>query len=965
MALYTPGTLVQARRRLWRVDAQDGDTLFLTAVDEATRQARLYLPFETVTPGSLPKPDPNTIGTAQAHDLMLRAFRLSMVHGTAPLLALQRSRAIPVAYQLVPLVMALEQPRVRLLIADDIGLGKTIEAGLVISELLARGLARRVLVICPASLREQWRQALDYFFHLKALIFSRTHRRALERDLPAGSNPWEFHNAFIVSVDYAKTPEIKNQILEVNWDIVLVDEAHQMAKPHQTGPDQRVSMDRWELGKALAFSPKVRHLLLLTATPHNGYTDSFASLLRLLDVGAVDGPEHAPRIDRQIARKHIIQRRRKDVEQWLKVANERGANGQPVQRERSNERSKFPERDQDEVTVIPTAQELEVINEVNRYGELILENAREAQANVQILAGWTVLHLHKRALSSPEALRCSLRNRRAALEQRLAGLTEVDSGLPFEAARANVLDEEAGEQFDEAEIVERSEKVVPGDTTALRTELIVLEHLQILAARIKPSADSKLQHLMRNTLRGMLTRRHKAIIFSRYRDTMAYVAEQLGKSNLYSYAQVFTLHGGMNEAQRQEVFAKFEAAKDAVLVATDAISEGVNLQYLASQIIHYELPWNPNRLEQRNGRVDRFGQPEDMVVIRTLVMDDTLDAAILKVLVEKARRIRKEYGFAPPYFGDENNILDFIQEHGLGVRLGPVQLGLFESLTVRNDQPKDSFDEELLERIQGESFYGQTDISLQVVEEQMRRVRETVGSTEEIRRFVLSGLNRLHCQIEENGDGTFRIVIQHPDLRLPGLDSVIARVTFDPQLGLDHPEVEVMDLGHPLVRRFMDILKREAFEQDSDRPDVQLRYGRTAVLLTREVAEMTALYTLLVRYTTATRPPKILEDLLSVAIPVYEDEALNERDARRLADAQPVAETVTPEEAREVLSDALQRPDLDQAFARQIEARRQALEGDRQRLKEALQRQAGWLEGADRLSVSSWDLLAIKVLWPV
>ncbi|HMN15289.1 MAG TPA: DEAD/DEAH box helicase, partial [Bellilinea sp.] len=419
MTIYSPGTLVHARRRLWRVDGQDDDILYLTAVDEATRQTRLYLPVEEVTPGSLPKPDPKIVGTPQANDLMQRAFRLSMVHSTAPFLSLQRSRAIPVEYQLVPLVMALEQPRVRMLIADDIGLGKTVEAGLVISELMARGLARRLLIVCPASLREQWKQALDYFFHLEALIFSRTHRRALERDLPAGSNPWEFHNAFIVSVDYAKSPEIKNQILDVTWDVVVVDEAHQIAKPHQSGPDQRVRMDRWDLGKALAASAKVKHLLLLTATPHNGYTDSFGSLLRLLDTGAVDGPEHAPRINRQTARYHVVQRRRKDVEQWL-----RQAAGQQTDRQRS----KFPERDQDEITVIPTAQELEVINEVGRYGELILENARGAQANVQTLAGWAVLHLHRRALSSPEALRCSLSNRREALEKRLVGLTEAESG---------------------------------------------------------------------------------------------------------------------------------------------------------------------------------------------------------------------------------------------------------------------------------------------------------------------------------------------------------------------------------------------------------------------------------------------------------------------------------------------------------------------------------------------------------
>jgi len=953
MAVFTPGTLVQARRRLWRVDGQDGDVLYLTAIDEATRQTRLYLPIEPVSPGNLPKPDPASVGTIQAHDLMLRAFRLSMVHSTAPLLALQRSRAIPVEYQLVPLVMALEQPRVRLLIADDIGLGKTVEAGLVVSELLARGQARRVLVVCPASLREQWKNALDYFFHLEAVIFSRTHRRALERDLPAGSNPLEAHNTFIISVDYAKAPEIKSQILEVPWDIVIIDEAHQIAKPHQTGPDQRVRMDRWELGKALAFSPKIRHLLLLTATPHNGYTASFASLLRLLYTGIVDGPEHAPRINRQAARQHVVQRRRQDVEQWLHQSN--------------GQRGKFPERDQDEITVIPTAQELEIIDEVKRYGELILENARGAQAQIQTLAGWTVLHLHKRALSSPEALRCSLRNRQAALEKRLAGLTEVDAGLPSEIARANVLDEEVGEQFDETEVGDRSEKVVPGDPGALRAELQALEHLEALTAKVKPANDSKLQNLLRNTLRGMLARRHKVIIFTRYRDTLEYVAKQIDNSNLYSHVKVITLHGQMNEAQRQEAFEKFDQAKDAVLIATDAISEGVNLQYLASQIIHYELPWNPNRLEQRNGRVDRFGQPEPTVVIRTLVVDDTLDAAILKVLIEKARRIRTEYGFAPPFFGDENNILDFIQEHGLGVHLGPVQLSLFDSLSTEKSgaEMQDPFSEELLERVRGESFYGQTDITLGVVEEQLRQVQETIGSQDEIRRFVLSGLNRLNCSVEENGDGTLRIVIGHPDLHLPGIGAEIRKATFDPQLGLDRPEVDVLDLGHPLLRRMMDILKREAFEPDIGRVEEQGRYGRTAVMLTMDTPEMAALYTLLVRFTTSTQPPQILEDLLTVAIPLYGDKPMTEEETRSLLTASPAAGTVTSEEAREALNDALMRLDLDHLFSGQIEARRQALEADRRRLREVLQRQAGWLEGADRLSVSSWDLLTVKVLWPV
>jgi SNF2 family DNA or RNA helicase len=846
--------------------------------------------------------------------------------------------------------MALEQPRVRLLIADDVGLGKTIEAGLVISELLARGLARRVLVICPASLREQWRQALDYFFHLDAKIFSRERRRAIERDLPAGTNPLEFHNSLIISVDYAKAPEIKNQILEVPWDVVVIDEAHQVAKPHQTGPDQHVSMDRWELGKAISTSSKIRHLLLLTATPHNGYTDSFASLLRLLDVGAVDGPAHAPRINRAVARRHVVQRRRQDVEQWLREAN----GGQ----------QHFPERDQDEVTVQPSAEERQVINAVNRYGELILENVRDAQSNIQTLAGWAVLHLHKRALSSPEALRCSLRNRQAALEQRLAGMTDVESAIPSEAARANVLDEDAGEQFDEAEIVERSERVTAGSPEAIRAELRTLDELQAMAARVKPSVDNKLQDLLNNTLRSMLARRHKAIIFTRYRDTMDYLAEQIGKSPRFTHAQVVTLHGGMNEVQRQEAFGRFEQAKDAVMVATDAISEGVNLQYLASQIIHYELPWNPNRLEQRNGRVDRFGQPEGTVVIRTMVMNDTLDAVILEHLIRKTRQIRRDYGFAPPFFGDENNILDFIREHGRGIHLGPTQLSLFETLAQSQPEPQDPFSAELIERIRDESFYGQTDITLGVIEEEMRQVRSTIGSADEIRRFVLSGLNRLDCPIENNPDGTLKITVRHPDLRMPGVSEIIAHATFDPQTGLDHNDVDVLDLGHPLVRRLLDILKRRAFEADRMSVDAQTHYGRTAVMLARDVPEMTALYTLLARFTTATNPPQILEDLVSLAVPVYGDEVLDPTQEQKLVNVAPAPGTVTVDEAREALNDALNRPDLEDRIRKRIDSRLQQIVTERQHLRDELQRQAGWLQGADHLTVSSRDLLSVKILWP-
>ena len=417
---FQPGSVVRNRGRLWRVDELDGDVLVATSIDGGqTEQHDFYLPFEDITPAQLDLPPRDKVGAPQSQDLLLRAYRLSMMHGSAPLVSLQRSRVILTEYQLVPVVMALNVPRVRLLIADDVGLGKTVEAGLVVTELLSRQMARNVLVVCPANLREQWREALEYFFHPDAKVVSSRHRRALERHLPAGANPWEFYRYFVTSLDYAKTPAIRNQILEQKWDMVVVDEAHLVAKPHQASADQHVDMERWRFGEALA--EKARHLLLLTATPHNGYTDSFASLLSMLGVGATSGPRHEPRIHRSLAENHVCQRRRKDVEEWF---------------DRSGKKSPFPRRDQDEVIVQPTSYEREAISAVQDYGNLVLGSARSG-ARRPVMAYWTVMHLHKRALSSPEALRVSLKNRREGLERKLAGtiLEDEESGISSEAAR--------------------------------------------------------------------------------------------------------------------------------------------------------------------------------------------------------------------------------------------------------------------------------------------------------------------------------------------------------------------------------------------------------------------------------------------------------------------------------------------------------------------------------------------------
>ncbi len=960
---YAPGTVIRARSRIWRVDGQGKDVLIATPIDGGeAEQTKFYVPFEDIQPGRLEPPSPDIVGHPSAQDLLLRAYRLNLLHSTAPLISLQRSRVIPKDYQLVPVVMALEMPRVRMLIADDVGLGKTIEAGLIITELLARQMATRLLVITPANLREQWREALDYFFHIPARIISTRHRREMERELPAGANPWEHYRFLITSVDYAKQPAIKNQILEQQWSVVVIDEAHQGAKPHQGGPDQRVRMDRWELAKLLAASDRVRHLLLLTATPHNGYTDSFASLLRMLDVGAVTGPVHAPQIVRSAAERYVCQRRRKDVETWFQ--------DDPT-------RSPFPERDQNEVIVPPTAYEMDAIRAVETYGNQVLQQASVGSIQTRTLAHWTVMHLHKRALSSPEALRCSLRNRRERLKQRLAGaMAEAEETIiPPDVARANVLDEDTGERLTDEEAGQRTERVLYGSPEEIQNELELLEQVLEKASKVTTRRDSKLQKLLDAVLWQRLATDPKVVIFTRYVDTMNYLAKQIQRDKRYANAIVLTIHGGLNERQRREVFLAFERAKVGILVATDAISEGINLQHAAAQVIHYELPWNPNRLEQRNGRVDRFGQRKPVVYVRTMVMDETLDATILKVLVEKAAQIRCDYGFSPPYFGDETNILDLLEQHD--VTLGPKQLS-FEDLAAEtpDELVENPFAEETLERIKEDSFYGQTHISLPEIERRLEETAATVGSPEQIRQFLFSGLNRFGCSVGENGDrggrldGSWRILITNPALQTASVGEVIERATFDPEWALDDPDVTLLDVGHPLVRRLVEEVKQNSFREGLSRED-RNHYGRTAYVVTPDANEVMALFHLLARYVVNTEPTAIVEELLPAPVPVYSSQpaTVSGQQVTRLLEARPSPETRTEAEVQEALVDALAIEGLDALLEGAVETRRQELVTERTQMREQMEQResaqvAEWLRGIDDLLPGSFDLLTMTILFP-
>jgi superfamily II DNA or RNA helicase len=950
---FSPGQIVKARSRLWRVDDALDKVLIVTSIEGTPVQTRkLYLPLESVSLAKINPPLADRVGNYSAQDLMIRAFKLSMIHGTAPLLSLQRSRVVPELFQMVPVVMSLDMPRVRMLIADDVGLGKTIEAGLIISELFARQRASKLLVVCPANLREQWREALNYFFHIEARIVSSQHRRALERELPPGSNPWEYYPYLIASMDYAKEPHIKAQILEQPWDIVVIDEAHNVAKPHQIDPHSRPEMARWELARDL--SPKTKHLLLLTATPHNGFTDSFGSLLEMLNVGAVTGPSYNPTIIRSIAKNYVCQRRRKDVE-----AEFRSIGGE----------SPFPQRDQKEVYVTLNDYEKRAITKVEELGKHILDTAGPERTLGMRLAKWTVTHFHKRALSSPRALVISLQNRLNVINQKLAKRSETgaeESAVREDEARAAVLDNDTGERLTEEDTGHRLERKVPLDPIALKRQQELIQEALVDAKKISGSSrelnarDSKLNHLLDNTLREMLRKTPKAIIFSKYRDTVNYLAEQIPFHRNYGKTtKIVIIDGTLDETQRKERFKEFSAADKAILLATDAISEGINLQYFASQIVHYELPWNPNRLEQRNGRIDRYGQPEKTVVIRTMVVDDSLEAAILKVLVEKAYRIRQDHGFSPPFFEDDISILDLIRDRGFEVSIAQTKLNDFLE-DVSPKQVPDPFSDEAIKRMEDENFYGQTQIDLSQVKKRQDETESLIGSKKEIEKFVKSGLNRFGCEVLENRDGTYHINVRDERL-LTQLESPdIQRASFDALRSRGDTDIDIIDLGHPLVRNLIELVKDSTFTSTD-------YYGRTASITSSVISKTTVVYSALCRYAVKTAPISVMEELLHVGFELSSGRILSEEEIHALMDSKPLKDSRTQQEIREDLEVVLSGDRPQTLIHQRALERCNELVKERVAIKASLEEKGGekeWLAGIDMISVASVDLLCVTIYYP-
>ncbi|MFZ5993344.1 MAG: helicase-related protein [Deinococcota bacterium] len=910
--LLKPGALFRARGRDYRLERKEGELLFARTVD-SEEEALFYLPLEgsSLKLTTLGYP-PESPGDPALHDLLLRALTLSALHADAPFLALQRSRVVPANYQLVPLLMALRQPRVRLLIADDVGLGKTIEAGLITKELLVRGKARRVLVLAPAHLLAQWQEALRRFFHLDFVVLSGSNLKRLARTLPPGANPWTMHDLVIASIDYAKQDGVRPQVLFQDWDLVLVDEAHMAARP----PTEKGSqMERFRLVRELA--RRVPHLLLATATPHNGYTESFYSLLEHLDLAGL-GLFKNGTLDREAAKKHVVQRRRRDVEDWFR---------------REGKRSPFPEREAKEVAVEPSRAEVELFEAVRRYQAEVFD---PDPAKVPQLGRWLALHLMRRATSSPKALEKSLKRRKTALETLVAGPSQATQEEPaalFDTAPERLLPEEA----------EASLELSLADQARAQAEKAYLE---VLLQHLKRSRrDSKLEALIELLKDPLRLGQGRVLVFTRYKDTLEHLLQSLPPA---LSQPVFGVHGEMSEREREEVLLAFSQQKQAVLVATDVFSEGLNLQHYAARLVHYDLPWNPNRLEQRNGRIDRFGQPEPTVRLRTLYYQRSFDVAVFKLLLEKAERIRQELGVVPAFFGDEGYLRQNLEalwaQDWRGERLG--QASLFQQVEAEEAS--------MAQRVVQEGFYGHSEFSLPDVERRLQEAVDRIGGHQSLESFVLDGLRYLGWQIQGEGPYTAR---QGVGETIPGLESTFGPFSFDPEAPLG---VEVLDLAHPVVEHLVAHLRFRAYRD--------LDGARTAVLALPAPpgTPPVAFYHFRARFAAARG--EIQESLFRKAVRLLDLAELPKEEAESLWQKRQKAPAGLSREQARVLGElALKAPleNLGERGAKEVLGR---LQEEREALKRDLARAYGSLPEAfqdlNHLELLGHELLAITLLAP-
>jgi superfamily II DNA or RNA helicase len=829
------GSLVQARGRDWVVLPSPAPEVLqlrpLTGSEEET--IGLYLPLgEPWATSAFAPPDPATAWDVAGGRLLLDAARLALRDGAAPFRSLGRVSVTPRPYQFVPLIMALRLEPVRLLIADDVGVGKTIEAGMIARELLDRGIARRLGVICPAHLTEQWERELREKFGIQAAVIQPSSYARLERELPRQDlSVYGYHRHLIASVDFVKSGTHRTRFLGDAPDLIIVDEAHTCARPR--GDMGRGQHQRYDFVREIA-ADRARHLLLVTATPHSGIEESFRSLLGLLDP-AFDSDPHWPEapLDREALLPHVVQRERRDLTSWP------GAE------------TPFPERDSIDRPYALSPAYLRLFDDVLAYCRESIQDQRGLRAHHQRVRHWAAIALLRCVLSSPRAAASVLARRGERQGWELAAEEGLSEEQTDDLYRDQVLD--AGSE-------ETLSDYVPAAPLEDAEALLSASERRRLAGFLKgaralegPAADLKLAEVTA-ALAELLAEGFRPIVFCRFIPTAHYLAEWLPKS-LAARAgdvRVGVVTGEIGDEERRSAIGELVAEPgQRVLVATDCISEGINLQEGFDAVVHYDLPWNPNRIEQREGRVDRFGQQRP-VVKRVLIYgaNNPVDQVVLDVLIRKAERIRTDTGIAVPVPDVSEVTVEAAGAStvllrapgGRAAATGGTQLGLGLSVPEVS-RLHESWDAAAAREKGDRRFFAQRGIKPAEVARELEAADPVLGDAAAIERFLANALQLLGGELRATGEtGVFALDLGElaKSPHLADLGGGPMRVVFD---RLRDPAAVFIGRTHPIVTACTEMVLGRGLSPASDR-----RFPRCGALLTDAVQAPTGIALLRFRY---------------------------------------------------------------------------------------------------------------------
>lgn len=948
-----PGSIVKCRDREWvLLPSDDPDIILLRpltgAIDsvaaihkQLSNQIGFTLPFERVNSATFPLPTGDDVADANSAHLLWQAARLTLREGAAPFRSLGRISIRPRVYQFVPMLMALKLDPIRLLIADDVGVGKTIEALLVAKELLERGEIKRLCVLCPPYLCQQWQIEMGKFDLEPVIIRSGTINQ-LDRRKHSSESIYRHYPIQIASIDFVKTDRNKHAFLQDCPELVIIDEAHGAAAADPSNPAQH---QRNALLTDLS-NHDGRHLILLTATPHSGIEGAFRSLLSIVDLRF--GQWRMSELDDSQRRElalHFVQRTRRDIEtDW---------EGQHC----------FPKRESSDETYALSPEYKDLFDKTYAYCTELIRGGEGLSKRLQRVRYWTAIALLRCVMSSPAAAV-------AALDTRQKALPPSDDESDFVPPKFESTDEQPDDSQPTPTIEEAQSNMPESERRRLR-------ELGKLAASIQgTNGDRKLTGCAA-LVRSVLSQGYHPIVWCRYIATADYVAEHLERllgSDFEGLRVASITSSTGDEDERRAKLAEFEADKPRVLVATDCLSEGINLQELFNAAIHYDLPWNPNRLEQREGRVDRYGQTSKVVkAIRYFSPDSAVDGVVIRVLLDKAREIHRTLGTHVPVPEESESVTAAVLNAVfLGKRAkkddSQIELELESSPDVHRFHKR--WDEEAAREKINRTRFAQRALKPDEVRRELKATDAVLGDPDAVRMFVLNAAERIGLPIApDRKPDVYRIAIG-PQTRadlpepirfaLPEKKSQTWLVSFVSPT----PEgAEYLGRNHRFVAALAQFLMEEAITKSGN-----ARAARCGAIPTKSVSVPTVLMLLRVRY--------LLQQPEGATLLAEEVQVLGRsgmtggegvwlptaESLRLLSEAQ--ADAIIPlDEKKAMVAAALGLwPDLQDDLKAQIESRAGELRESHKRIRSAVHMRVRNLTVRPQLPP---DLLGLLVLLPL